>query len=63
MEIKELIRALEKIQEEYGNIEVQVQYRDDGGTYFGTEDPLLFVDEYRAVDEKGNSKDEKTLIL
>ena len=35
MTIEELIAELEKIKEEHGNIEVRIQYRDDGGAYCG----------------------------
>lgn len=37
MNIEELIAELEKIKEEHGNIEVRVQYRDDGGDYCGSD--------------------------
>lgn len=37
MTIEELIKQLEEIKKEYGNIEVRVQYRDDGGHYFGND--------------------------
>ena len=64
MEIKELIRELEKIQEEYGNIEVQVQYRDDGGDYFGTDEVRLHVEnDIIDLDKDGEVKEGKVLIL
>lgn len=37
MTIDELIKALEKIKEDYGNIQVKVQYRDEGGDYYGSD--------------------------
>lgn len=37
MTIEELIKELEKIKEEHGNIEVRAQYRDDGGYYLGND--------------------------
>lgn len=40
MKIEDLIKELEKIQKKHGNIEVQVQYRDDGGDYYGTDDEV-----------------------
>lgn len=40
MTIEELIAELEKIKEEHGNIEVRVQYRDEGGDYCGTDDEI-----------------------
>ena len=38
MTIEELIAKLEEIKKEHGNIEVKVQYRDDGGAYCGYDD-------------------------
>ena len=40
MTIEELITELEEIKEEHGNIEVKIQYRDDGGYYCGYDDDL-----------------------
>lgn len=40
MTIEELIKALEKIKEDYGNIEVRVQYRDAGGDYWGNDEEV-----------------------
>lgn len=40
MTIEELIKALEKIKEDLGNIQVKVQYRDEGGDYWGTDDEI-----------------------
>lgn len=44
MNIEELIKELEKIKEEHGNILVRVQYRDDGGDYWGTDDIRLEIE-------------------
>lgn len=63
MKIEDLIRELEKIQKKHGNIEVQVQYRDDGGDYFGTDEVRLYVEKDEIVDEDGNFKEKLTLIL
>ena len=41
MTIEELIAELEEIKEEHGNIEVKIQYRDDGGYYCGYDDDVL----------------------
>ena len=41
MTIEELIAKLEEIKKEHGNIEVKVQYRDDGGAYCGYDDQVL----------------------
>ena len=41
MTIEELITELEEIKKEHGNIEVKVQYRDDGGAYCGYDDQVL----------------------
>ena len=43
MKVDDLIKELEKIEEEYGNIEVKVQYRDDGGPYAGCDEPEIYV--------------------
>lgn len=40
MNIEELIKELEKIKEEHGNIWIRVQYRDAGGDYWGTDDDI-----------------------
>lgn len=40
MTIEELIKALEKIKEDYGNIQVKVQYRDDCGDCYGSDDEI-----------------------
>ena len=64
MKINDLISELEKIQKKYGNIEVQVQYRDDGGDYYGTDELRLNVeDEITDFDKDENVEKEKTLIL
>lgn len=51
MTIDELIEKLEEIKAKEGNIEVYVQYRDDGYSYSGGEDPWLIVreEEYQDV--------------
>lgn len=64
MKIEDLIRELEKIQKKHGNIEVQVQYRDDGGDYYGTDEVRLHIEnEIIDLDKDGDVKEEKTLIL
>ena len=35
MRISDLIEILEEAKKEYGNVEVAIQYRDDGGCYYG----------------------------
>ena len=52
MTIDELIAELEKIKEEHGNIEVKIQYRDDGGTYCGYDDQVLLYVEKQYGDEE-----------
>ena len=37
MKITELIKFLEEVKEKHGDIEVVVQYRDSGGSYYGTD--------------------------
>ena len=57
MTIEELITKLEEIKKEHGNIEVKVQYRDDGGVYCGYDDQvLLYV-------EKENDDEEEYVLL
>lgn len=55
MTIEELIKALEKIKEDYGNIQVKVQYRDDCGDYWGNDDEVKLE-----IDTEG---DEEVVIL
>lgn len=52
MTIEELIAELEKIKEEHGNIEVKIQYRDDGGAYCGYDDDVLLSVEQEYGDEE-----------
>lgn len=54
MTIDELIEKLEEIEAKEGNIDVYVQYRDDGDSYSGGEEPWLIVreEEYRDGLEK-----------
>ena len=52
MTIEELIAELEKIKEEHGNIEVKIQYRDDGGAYCGYDDQVLLYVEKQYGDEE-----------
>ena len=50
MTIEELIAKLEEIKKEHGNIEVKVQYRDDGDAYYGYDDQvLLYVEEEHVI--------------
>ena len=57
MTIEELIAKLEEIKRDHGNIEVKVQYRDDGGVYYGYDDQVLL-----SV-EKENDDEEEHVIL
>ena len=52
MTIEELIAELEEIKEEHGNIEVKIQYRDDGGYYCGYDDEVLLCVEGENGDEE-----------
>lgn len=65
MKIEDLIKELEKIQKKHGNIEVQVQYRDDGGDFYGTDDEVRLQVENDIVDldDDGEVKEGKVLIL
>lgn len=65
MRIDDLIRELQEIKKKHGNIRVEVQYRDDGGDYYGTDnDVLLYVEEKIIdLDKDGDVEKEKTLIL
>lgn len=51
MKISELIKELQKLQSENGDVEVVVQYRDFGGLYSGRDDDLepFFDNEKREV--------------
>ena len=40
--LDEVIAKLQKAREELGNVEVAVQYRDDGGEYSGYDNNLYF---------------------
>ena len=52
MTIEELIAELEEIKKEHGNIEVKIQYRDDGGAYCGYDDQILLYVEKEYGDEE-----------
>ena len=52
MTIEELIAELEEIKKEHGNIEVKIQYRDDGGYYCGYDDDVLLYVEGENGDEE-----------
>ena len=52
MTIDELIAELEEIKKEHGNIEVKIQYRDDGGYYCGYDDDVLLSVEKEYDDEE-----------
>lgn len=52
MTIEELIAELEEIKKEHGNIEVKIQYRDDGGVYCGYDDDVLLSVEQEYGDEE-----------
>ena len=55
MTIEELITELEEIKKEYGNIEVKIQYRDDGGYYYGYDDLEPAFDELGLKDPTNKS--------
>ena len=57
MTIEELIAKLEEIKKEHGNIEVKVQYRDDGGVYYGYDDQVLLY-----VEKEYGDKEEHVLL-
>ena len=52
MTIEELITELEEIKKEHGNIEVKIQYRDDGDFYCGYDDDVLLSVEQHYGDEE-----------
>ena len=52
MTIEELIAKLEEIKKEHGNIEVKVQYRDDGGFYCGSDEEMRLSVEKQDDDEE-----------
>ena len=58
MTIEELIAKLEEIKKEHGNIEVKVQYRDDGGVYCGYDDQVLL-----SVEKQDDNDDEEEYVL
>lgn len=60
MKITELIKKLEEIKAENGDIEVVVKYRDDGGEYIGHDETLYLT----IVESKPSLLPrEKTLVL
>lgn len=65
MRVEDLISELQEIKKKHGNIRVEVQYRDDGGVYFGTDNDVLLYVENNTVDldDNGSIREEKTLIL
>ena len=58
MRIEELIAKLEEIKKEHGNIEVKVQYRDDGGAYCGYDDQVLLY-----VEKQDDDDDEEEHVI
>jgi len=52
MNISELIEELEKVKKEHGDIEVEIQYRDDGGYYYGSDDDINFNIEDRKYGDR-----------
>ena len=56
MTIEELIAKLEEIKKEHGNIEVKVQYRDDGD-YCGYDDQILL-----SVEKQDDNEEEHVLL-
>ena len=52
MTIEELIAELEEIKKEHGNIEVKIQYRDDGGFYYGSDEQIVLSVEKEYGDEE-----------
>ena len=65
MRIDDLIRELQEIKKKHGNIRVEVQYRDDGGDYFGSDNNVLLYVEEKIIDldNDGSIREEKTLLL
>lgn len=65
MRIDDLIRELQEIKKKHGNIRVEVQYRDDGGDYFGSDNDVLLYVENKTIDldDDGSIREEKTLLL
>jgi len=75
MKVSDMIKALQEIKSEHGDIDVVVQYRDDGGCYTGCDAELfMHVEEKVAYDaweedkETGKCVDdsgvaEKALVL
>ena len=58
MTIEELIAKLEEIKKEHGNIEVRIQYRDDGGAYYGHDDQVLL-----SVEKQDDDDEEEYVLL
>ena len=58
MTIEELITELEEIKKEHGNIEVKVQYRDDGGFYCGSNEEIVL-----SVEKDYDDEDEEYVLL
>ena len=58
MTIEELIAELEEIKKEHGNIEVKVQYRDDGGFYCGSDEEIVL-----SVEKDYDDEDEEYVLL
>ena len=57
MTIEELITELEEIKKEHGNIEVKIQYRDDGDFYCGYDDEVLL-----SVEGENGNEEEHVLL-
>ena len=63
MKIDDLIEKLQMFKRKFGNIEVRVQYRDDGGDYYGTDVPYAIVSTNVEKDEDEDRKEKFTVIL
>lgn len=63
MNISTLIEKLEHLKEKHGDIDVVVQYRDDGGDYGGQDTEIYLSVRNAEIYEDGHWVVKKTIIL
>ena len=49
MKISDVIKRLEELRDKQGECDVEVQFRDAGGPYCGSEDPDFWFDDKRNI--------------
>lgn len=61
MKVSEVIAELNRMQDKFGNLEVRIQWADDGGSYLG--DGCLSKDSFIWKDKKYSDEAEPYILL